>query len=249
VEQEQIISDDEEEMEFEVRAAVSDEKYDSDIENELSTKFGRGNSEVKVDKSGVMSVKSQRMVTGKEIVAEGDGEGHLNVKGAVDEEDDKMRSRNDWRKPMDADEAPYNVLQVIIIPFPDFFFALLPYGNSCEWFLNANVGRDGILVRFLLRGGFPSFWFIFVARTMRTCSCSLCTWQAEHVYGFRGHDCRNNLMYTKTGKIVYMAAAICVVYTKASHLQVRFRVKGLGLGGGHFRLLYVWSTPRHHTFR
>lgn len=55
------------------------------------------------------------MVTGKEIVAEGDGEGHLNVKGAVDEEDDKMRSRNDWRKPMDADEAPYNVLQVIII--------------------------------------------------------------------------------------------------------------------------------------
>lgn len=35
--------------------------------------------------------------------------------------------------------------------------------------------------------------------------------QAEHLYGFRGHDCRNNLMYTGNGKIVYMAAAICVV--------------------------------------
>lgn len=59
VEQEQVVSDDEEEMEFEVKAAVSDEKYDSDIENELSTKFGRGNSEVKVDKTGVILVSAQ----------------------------------------------------------------------------------------------------------------------------------------------------------------------------------------------
>lgn len=100
-------------MEFEVKATGGkDDKYDSDVENELSTKFGRGNSEVKVDKTGLIQVKSQRMVTGKEVVVTAEGEGHLNMKNAVDDEDDKARSKNDWRKPMDADEAPYNVLQV-----------------------------------------------------------------------------------------------------------------------------------------
>lgn len=64
-------SDDDDEMEFEVKATLSDEQADSDVENELSTKFGRGNSEVVIDKSGMIQVKSQRMVTGKEIVIGG----------------------------------------------------------------------------------------------------------------------------------------------------------------------------------
>ena len=29
--------------------------------------------------------------------------------------------------------------------------------------------------------------------------------QLEHVYGYRGHDARNNLVYNRDGKIVYMA--------------------------------------------
>jgi hypothetical protein len=43
-------------MEFEMRANINDENMDSDIENELSTRFGRGNSEVKVDKTGMIQV-------------------------------------------------------------------------------------------------------------------------------------------------------------------------------------------------
>ena len=40
--------------------------------------------------------------------------------------------------------------------------------------------------------------------------------QLEHAYGYRGHDRRNNLLYTAEGHIVYMVAAIGVVYTKTA---------------------------------
>jgi hypothetical protein len=39
-------------------------------------------------------------------------------------------------------------------------------------------------------------------------------------YGHRGHDCRNNLLYTAEGHVVYMVAAIAVVYKKEAHAQV-----------------------------
>ena len=36
---------------------------------------------------------------------------------------------------------------------------------------------------------------------------------------YRGYDCRQNLYYTKEGKIVYHVAAVGVVYDKDSHTQ------------------------------
>ncbi len=70
-------SDDEDETEFDLRpkhgpgpaaAAVDDGGQDSDVEGELVVRFGRGSSEVRVDRAGVMEVKSTRMVTGRERV-------------------------------------------------------------------------------------------------------------------------------------------------------------------------------------
>ena len=34
----------------------------------------------------------------------------------------------------------------------------------------------------------------------------------EWVYGYRGHQCRNNLYYTASGAVVYFVAGVGVVY-------------------------------------
>jgi microtubule-associated protein-like 6 len=153
------VSDDEDEMELEKRGAGAAagkhaEEDDSDVEQELGTQFGRGTSKVKVDKAGMVQVASERMVTGNEAVMPGVEEQRLNIKsGVMDEAEMERGGGREWRKPMDADEAPYNCLQL------------------------------------------------------------------EHVYGYRGHDCRNNLVYTAAGNIVYMAGAVAIVYRKTGHVQ------------------------------
>jgi hypothetical protein len=41
----------------------------------------------------------------------------------------------------------------------------------------------------------------------------------EHVYGYRTRDCRNNLFYTKSGKIVFPAGSVCVVHDIKENTQ------------------------------
>lgn len=41
----------------------------------------------------------------------------------------------------------------------------------------------------------------------------------EWVYGYRGHQCRNNLWYTATNEIVYFVAGVGVVFNVAEHKQ------------------------------
>ena len=35
--------------------------------------------------------------------------------------------------------------------------------------------------------------------------------ELEYIHGYRAKDCRNNVFYLKTGKILYSAAAVGVV--------------------------------------
>jgi len=44
----------------------------------------------------------------------------------------------------------------------------------------------------------------------------------EHVHGFRGHDTRQALYYTASGKMVWFTAAVGIVYDKSTHLQSFF---------------------------
>ncbi|XP_071834835.1 echinoderm microtubule-associated protein-like 6 isoform X3 [Apostichopus japonicus] len=44
----------------------------------------------------------------------------------------------------------------------------------------------------------------------------------EWVYGYRGHQCRNNLYYTATKEIVYFVAGVGVVYNLKDHAQKFF---------------------------
>ena len=41
----------------------------------------------------------------------------------------------------------------------------------------------------------------------------------DHVHGFRGQDCRNNVSYTKDGSIVYIAAALAICVDPKSMRQ------------------------------
>lgn len=43
--------------------------------------------------------------------------------------------------------------------------------------------------------------------------------QLEWVYGYRGHQCRNNLFYTASGEVVYFVAGVGVVYNTADKKQ------------------------------
>ncbi|OQR86640.1 microtubule-associated protein [Achlya hypogyna] len=47
--------------------------------------------------------------------------------------------------------------------------------------------------------------------------------EIEWVYGYRGHDCRNNIKYTKQGRIVYPVAKIVVVFETKSWSQRHFK--------------------------
>ncbi|XP_032883277.1 echinoderm microtubule-associated protein-like 5 isoform X3 [Amblyraja radiata] len=49
-----------------------------------------------------------------------------------------------------------------------------------------------------------------------------CHLQLEWVYGYRGHQCRNNLYYTATKEIVYFVAGVGVVYNTREHKQKFF---------------------------
>lgn len=41
----------------------------------------------------------------------------------------------------------------------------------------------------------------------------------EWVYGYRGHQVRNNLFYTASKEVVYFVAAVGVVYNAREHTQ------------------------------
>ena len=41
----------------------------------------------------------------------------------------------------------------------------------------------------------------------------------DWVYGYRGHQCRNNLYYTASGEVVYFVAGVGVVYNVAEKRQ------------------------------
>ncbi|KAI8479125.1 Echinoderm microtubule-associated protein-like 5, partial [Branchiostoma belcheri] len=41
----------------------------------------------------------------------------------------------------------------------------------------------------------------------------------EWVYGYRGHQCRNNLYYTATKEVVYFVAGVGVVFNTREHSQ------------------------------
>ena len=41
----------------------------------------------------------------------------------------------------------------------------------------------------------------------------------EWVYGYRGHQCRNNLYYTANSEIVYFVAGVGVVYNTKENAQ------------------------------
>lgn len=44
----------------------------------------------------------------------------------------------------------------------------------------------------------------------------------EWVYGYRGHQCRNNLYYTSSKEIVYFVAGVGVVYNTRENSQQFF---------------------------
>ena len=46
--------------------------------------------------------------------------------------------------------------------------------------------------------------------------------ELEFVHGYRCHDTRNNLRYTKNGNFVYHTAAVGIVYNKENHSQLIF---------------------------
>ena len=41
----------------------------------------------------------------------------------------------------------------------------------------------------------------------------------EWVFGYRGHQCRNNLVYNKSGKLVYFVAGVGVVFDPLTKKQ------------------------------
>ncbi|KAF0683188.1 Aste57867_24752 [Aphanomyces stellatus] len=47
--------------------------------------------------------------------------------------------------------------------------------------------------------------------------------EMDWVYGYRSHDCRNNLKYTKQGKIVYPVAKVVVVFESKGWSQKHFK--------------------------
>eukprot|EP00051_Salpingoeca_urceolata_P007134 m.94665 g.94665 ORF g.94665 m.94665 type:complete len:1961 (-) comp15130_c0_seq1:316-6198(-) len=44
----------------------------------------------------------------------------------------------------------------------------------------------------------------------------------EWVYGYRGHQCRSNVFYTGSGKIVYFVASVAIIYDPATNTQRYF---------------------------
>ncbi|KAF4017713.1 hypothetical protein G4228_008523 [Cervus hanglu yarkandensis] len=54
-------------------------------------------------------------------------------------------------------------------------------------------------------------------------SAPSCHLRLEWVYGYRGHQCRNNLYYTAAKEIVYFVAGIGVVYSPREHRQKFYR--------------------------
>lgn len=44
----------------------------------------------------------------------------------------------------------------------------------------------------------------------------------DWIYGYRGHQCRNNVLYLATGEIVYFAAAAGIVYDPVKKTQRHF---------------------------
>nr|XP_035941418.1 echinoderm microtubule-associated protein-like 5 isoform X1 [Halichoerus grypus] len=50
-----------------------------------------------------------------------------------------------------------------------------------------------------------------------------CHLRLEWVYGYRGHQCRNNLYYTAAKEIVYFVAGVGVVYSPREHRQKFYR--------------------------
>ena len=58
----------------------------------------------------------------------------------------------------------------------------------------------------------------------------------EWVYGYRGHQCRNNLFYTVNKEVVYFVAGVGIVYNHKEHTQRFF----LGHTDDIIRYIYVY---------
>lgn len=54
-------------------------------------------------------------------------------------------------------------------------------------------------------------------------SAPSCHLRLDWVYGYRGHQCRNNLYYTAAKEIVYFVAGVGVVYSPREHRQKFYR--------------------------
>ena len=46
-----------------------------------------------------------------------------------------------------------------------------------------------------------------------------CQLRLEWVFGYRGHQCRNNLHYVASNEIVFFVAGVAVVYNTRQHKQ------------------------------
>lgn len=77
-------------------------------------------------------------------------------------------------------------------------------GGGNTSFFRCACGRGGGLI-------------IMADRTAPRCQLRL-----EWVYGYRGHQCRNNLYYTAGKEVVYFVAGVGVVYNTREHSQKFF---------------------------
>ncbi|KAG8126402.1 hypothetical protein E2320_021500, partial [Naja naja] len=82
--------------------------------------------------------------------------------------------------------------------------------EPAEFFLSPSIPR-----RFGGKGPFSSG----ERRGMADRSAPKCHLRLEWVYGYRGHQCRNNLYYTAAKEIVYFVAGVGVVYSPREHRQ------------------------------
>ena len=76
---------------------------------------------------------------------------------------------------------------------------------------------NGVLARGLVANGWQGLAALCDKMTDRTAPSS--SLKLEWVYGYRGHQCRNNLYYTSSKEIVYFVAGVGVVYNTRENSQ------------------------------
>lgn len=82
----------------------------------------------------------------------------------------------------------------------------------------------------------PAAWLCRIPMADRNRSPPESQLRLEWVYGYRGHQCRNNLFYTKEGELVYFVAGVGVVL----NLQERRQKFFLGHNDDILRCVRLW---------